>query len=525
MRSSSKKIQGEIMNTIQQEPKSRPRSVFDSFVYREKQTLWRPYITVRALAALAFIIALTFVLAACSDSGANDLRGKAWELASLSGNGLLPGTAITIEFTDEGVSGSAGCNHYGGSYQVSGNSLTFSDLFWTEMACPEPSGILEQEGAYLAALNDANSYQLASDQLVILDEAGGQRLVFVKPAAGSISQAEEPPGQSDEPETVVIQNATPTPDPEPTATPEVADEPPLPPADLPLGFKPFVDSTAGVSLFLPDSWIVTSVDPGRWAILQSYPEDKYVGGEARQPGDTKCDLNIRPTGTSTDDLIQQWKANPDTTIIFEQEIVLEAGKSGTRLEVESMGRSLSMFTDVHERAVVLTCFGDFAPFDDIAGSLHESEILVDTTQSTDDSSGFQQYLDSEAGVSVDIPGSWVVTGIVPGHRAVLQSYPEEKYVGGEALQPGDTKCDLSIRPPAITMVDFAQEIRANTAITILSEAEIVLASGQPSIVLEVESMGRSLILITEINGRVIVLNCFGELEPFDEIAITLHATD
>ena len=164
------------MNTIQQEPKSRPRSVFDSFVYREKQTLWRPYITVRALAALAFIIALTFVLAACSDSGANDLRGNAWELASLSGNGLLLGTAITIEFTDEGVSGSAGCNHYGGSFQASGNSLTFSDLFWTEMACPEPQGILEQEGEYLAALNDADSYQLARDQFEILDEAGGQLL-------------------------------------------------------------------------------------------------------------------------------------------------------------------------------------------------------------------------------------------------------------------------------------------------------------------------------------------------------------
>ena len=32
------------------------------------------FITVRALAALAVIVALTFVLAACSGSGANDLR-------------------------------------------------------------------------------------------------------------------------------------------------------------------------------------------------------------------------------------------------------------------------------------------------------------------------------------------------------------------------------------------------------------------------------------------------------------------
>ena len=102
--------------------------------------------------------------------------------------------------------------------------------------------------------------------------------------------------------------------------------------------------------------------------------------------------------------------------------------------------------------------------------------------------------------------------VVPGHRAVLQSY-------------SDTTCDLFIHPPDITMVGLAQEMRTTWAITILSEAEIVLKSGQQGIQMEVESMGRSRILITEVNGRVVLLNCFGELEPFDEIAITLHATD
>jgi hypothetical protein len=281
-------------------------------------------------------------------------------------------------------------------------------------------------------------------------------------------------------------------------------ETPSPAAALPDGFILYEDSVAGVSLFLPDSWVVSFTDPGQWAILQSYPEDKYVGGEGRQPGDTKCDLNIRPPGTSAVDLIKEWKANPDTTIVSEEEILLESGMAGTRLEAENMGRSLSMFIDVHERAVVLTCFGDFAPFDEIAGSLHESEILVDTTQ---------PYQDSETGISVDIPGSWVVTGIVPGHRAVLQSYP-------------DTNCELFIHPPNITMVSYAQEMRANTAITILSEVEVVLRSGQQGIQMEVESMvGRSRFLITEVNGQVVVLNCTGEFDSLDEVAVTLHATD
>jgi hypothetical protein len=281
-------------------------------------------------------------------------------------------------------------------------------------------------------------------------------------------------------------------------------ETPSPAAALPDGFILYEDSVAGVSLFLPDSWVVSFTDPGQWAILQSYPEDKYVGGEGLQPGDTKCDLNIRPPGTSAVDLIKEWKANPDTTIVSEEEILLESGMAGTRLETENMGLSLSMFIDVHERAVVLTCFGDFASFDEIAGSLHESKILVDTTQS---------YQDSETGISVDIPGSWVVTGIVPGHRAVLQSYP-------------DTNCELFIHPPNITMVSYAQEMRANTAITILSEVEVVLRSGQQGMQMEVESMvGRSRFLITEVNGQVVVLNCTGEFDSLDEVAVTLRAAD
>jgi hypothetical protein len=44
----------------------------------------------------------------------------------------------------------------------------------------------------------------------------------------------------------------------------------------------------------------------------------------------------------------------------------------------------------------------------------------------------------------------------------------------------------------------------------------------PGIEMEVESMGRSRILITEFNGQLVLLNCFGELRPFDEVAVTLR---
>jgi hypothetical protein len=123
---------------------------------------------------------------------------------------------------------------------------------------------------------------------------------------------------------------------------------------------------------VPENW--TIIEPGpHWPILQSYPQDKYVGGGRRQPGDTKCDLTIHPLGTSVADVVPRNRSDPPVTIVSESEIVLRSGRTGKRFEVDSMGRSLSLITEVNERAVVLTCFGELAPFDEIAVTLGASE--------------------------------------------------------------------------------------------------------------------------------------------------------
>jgi heat shock protein HslJ len=129
---------------------------------------------------LAVIITLLILaLAACGSSGARAIRDTAWELESLVGKDVLPGTTITLKFADDQVSGSAGCNQYGGSYKARQDSLSVGDVFSTEMGCPEPEGILEQEGVYLTALRAAATYQITADRLEIFDEAGAQILVFV----------------------------------------------------------------------------------------------------------------------------------------------------------------------------------------------------------------------------------------------------------------------------------------------------------------------------------------------------------
>jgi heat shock protein HslJ len=270
---------------------------------------------IKVLAALA-MMTLISILAACDLTGTNDLEGTSWGLVSLTGNELLADTMITLEFSENEVSGTGGCNHYGGSYQISGNSLTIGDVFATEMACPEPPGVLEQEGDYLAALNVANSYQLTGDQLEILDEGGWQLLVFVKAADGSISQVEEPPEQPDEPETVVVQNATPTPDTEPTSSPEVVEEPPSPTPKPPLGVEPSEDATEWTTL-VSEAFPISLSYPADWQYMPDANNSQlnlpYVRGFS-EPNETLvnqdgCAIHIGfgggsgPTQTITNDLV------------------------------------------------------------------------------------------------------------------------------------------------------------------------------------------------------------------------------
>jgi len=64
-----------------------------------------------------------------------------------------------------GVSGSAGCNSYGGAFQYNAGTLTFTNLVTTLMACEE--SVNAQETAYMGALMAATSYQVNGNQLVI----------------------------------------------------------------------------------------------------------------------------------------------------------------------------------------------------------------------------------------------------------------------------------------------------------------------------------------------------------------------
>jgi heat shock protein HslJ len=112
------------------------------------------------------------------------LPGGPWYLESYLDSGknlapVLPGSQVTAEFGFDGtLSGTGGCNRYTGGYKLDGAQIKIGPLASTMMACLEPAGLMEQEGAYLKALEGAVSYRLDKGKLKLLDPAGQVVLVF-----------------------------------------------------------------------------------------------------------------------------------------------------------------------------------------------------------------------------------------------------------------------------------------------------------------------------------------------------------
>ena len=116
----------------------------------------------------------TGTVPAPSASAPSALAGTHWVLTSFKQGGVeqppLAGTQLTLQFDNGTVSGKAGCNSFGGTYVVTGQTLTISDLNQTLMACDPPIG--QQEERYTTALLKAQSFVLQGQTLTITHPDG-----------------------------------------------------------------------------------------------------------------------------------------------------------------------------------------------------------------------------------------------------------------------------------------------------------------------------------------------------------------
>jgi len=100
-----------------------------------------------------------------------DLAGTSWEAVNYNNGkqaviGVITDTTLTADFGKDGIlSGKSGCNTYTGGYKTNGNQITIGPLASTMMACDQPTGVMEQEAQYLAALQSAATYQIEGNVL------------------------------------------------------------------------------------------------------------------------------------------------------------------------------------------------------------------------------------------------------------------------------------------------------------------------------------------------------------------------
>ena len=123
------------------------------------------------------ILLVTLALSACvkvaknvkAQSTLSVLAGSEWGPDNANGSDQF------VAFKTGGeVIGHGGCNRFFGSYDQSGDSLTFGPLASTKMACPN----LGEEQAFMQALQSARSIEATHLRLVLKGEDGAPVLTL-----------------------------------------------------------------------------------------------------------------------------------------------------------------------------------------------------------------------------------------------------------------------------------------------------------------------------------------------------------
>jgi heat shock protein HslJ len=100
-----------------------------------------------------------------------ELGGTSWQVLSVNnGKQAVVSTIIdsklTAHFSSDGkLSGSAGCNQYTASYEVSGKTIKIGSVAATRKLCMKPESIMEQEAQFLHALETVARYRLDGTRL------------------------------------------------------------------------------------------------------------------------------------------------------------------------------------------------------------------------------------------------------------------------------------------------------------------------------------------------------------------------
>ncbi|MBV61437.1 META domain-containing protein [Abyssibacter profundi] len=122
--------------------------------------------------ALLSVVLCSACATPVAEAPALALTGTPWVLVSLGGQPVDPDVqpaTLVMETGTQRMYGHAGCNRMSGEYSRDNDSLAFSRLVTTKMACAKG---MAQEQQFLQALAATQGHRVEAGRLVLLNDAG-----------------------------------------------------------------------------------------------------------------------------------------------------------------------------------------------------------------------------------------------------------------------------------------------------------------------------------------------------------------
>ena len=146
------------------------------------------------------------------------------------------------------------------------------------------------------------------------------------------------------------------------------------------------------------------------------------------------------------------------------------------------------------------------------------------------------YTDDFAGFSLDYPAGWFLESSALMHAQESIGYnisiatwdvSNPGTPGGKdlnTLPAGGTKIDVAVLKQSMTLEEAVTQQGQNEMNNpILARKDVTLANGLPGVIIDMEGFaGLTRTLITVLNGNVIYVSGYGNLENFEAIALTLR---
>lgn len=163
-------------------------------------------------------------------------------------------------------------------------------------------------------------------------------------------------------------------------------------------------------------------------------------------------------------------------------------------------------------------------------------VQTEHTPSSGNISLTQTYTDDLAGFSINYPAGWFIDFSAGANAAEAFAYsvpiaswdlrnpPTPSGKNPNTLPEGGTKIDVNVMKQPMTLEEaVAQQSQNEMGSPILARKDVTLANGLPAVILDVEGfVGLTRTLIAVLNGNVIYVSGYGNLEHFEAIALTLR---